>query len=224
MPRLIVSADKTGFLVDCGSQHIIDELKKLQTAGQLTAIEHAFITHYHDDHTDQVAEFVETFGATVHASRRNWDILENPGGYRMPCLTTNPIHVSGRAEEGASWRWKEFEMTLYYFPGQTLQHDALLVKKDTGEQFFFIGDSFTPSGIDDYCLLNRNFLHEGMGYLLCLQHLKQFAPDAMLINQHVGPAFQILRPTDRPHDQRAQAANGAPAVAIPLGRSQFRHR
>ena len=74
---------------------------------------------------------------------------------------------------GSHWRWKEFEMTLYYFPGQTLQHDALLVKKDTGEQFFFIGDSFTPSGIDDYCLLNRNLLHEGTGYLFCLQHVKR---------------------------------------------------
>ncbi|MHB8864769.1 MAG: MBL fold metallo-hydrolase [Pirellulaceae bacterium] len=192
--RLILSADKTGFLVDCGSQHIIDELKKLQTAGQMTAVEHAFISHYHDDHTDQVAELVKTFGATLHASRQNWDILENPGAYRMPCLTTNPIHVSCRAEEGACWKWKEFEMTLYFFPGQTLQHDALLVKKDTGEQFFFIGDSFTPSGIDDYCLLNRNLLREGTGYLLCLQHVRQFAPEAMLINQHVGPAFRFGGP------------------------------
>ncbi len=189
--RLIVSADKTGFLVDCGSDRIIDELKKLQTAGQLTVIEHAFVTHYHDDHTNQIAEFVATFGATVHASRRNWDILENPAAYRMPCLTTNPIHISGRAEEGTRWRWKEFELTVFYFPGQTLQHDALLVKKDTGEQFFFVGDSFTPSGIDDYCLLNRNLLHQGTGYPLCLQTVKQFAPDALLINQHVGPAFRF---------------------------------
>ena len=98
--RLIVSSDKTGFLVDCGSQHIIDELKKLQTAGKLTAIEHAFITHYHDDHTDQVAKFVETFGATVHASRRNWDILENPAAYRLPCLTTNP---HSRLRPGRGW-------------------------------------------------------------------------------------------------------------------------
>ncbi len=174
--RLIVSSDKTGFLVDCGSQRIIDELIKLQAAGTLTTIEHTFITHYHDDHTDQVAKLVETFGTTVHATRENWDILENPAAYRLPCLTANPIHVSGRAEVGSRWRWKEFEMTLYYFPGQTLQHDAMLVKKDTGEQFFFIGDSFTPAGIDDYCLLNRNLLREGTGYLFCLQHVKRVAP------------------------------------------------
>ncbi len=189
--RLIVSEDKTGFLVDCGSQRIIDELKKLQAEGKLSSIEHIFVTHYHDDHTDHVDQCVQTFGSTVHASRRNWDILENPAAYRMPCLTKNPIHVSGRAESGAKWRWKEFEMTLLFFPGQTLQHDALLVTKDSGEQYLFAGDSFTPSGIDDYCLLNRNLLHEGMGYFYCLQNVQQNAPEALLINQHVVPAFRF---------------------------------
>jgi glyoxylase-like metal-dependent hydrolase (beta-lactamase superfamily II) len=199
--RLILAADNSGFLVDCGSQHILDELQKLHNEGKLATLEHAFITHYHDDHTDQAPKLVETFGCTVHASRQNWEVLENPGAHRLPCLTANPIHVSGRAESGSHWRWKEFAVTLYYFPGQTLYHDALLVKKDGGEQVFFIGDSFTPSGIDDYCLLNRNFVREGTGYLYCLGLLKQAAPGALLINEHVGPAFrftgaQIDRMTD----------------------------
>ena len=85
-------------------------------------------------------------------------------------------------------------MTLYYFPGQTLYHDALLVRKDSGEQYFFIGDSFTPSGIDDYCLLNRNFLHPDTGFRFCLELVKQAAPEALLINQHVGPAFRFSVP------------------------------
>jgi len=191
--RLILSADRSGFLVDCGSQHILDELQKLRNEGKLAALEHAFLTHYHDDHTDQVSKLVERFGCTVHASRQNWEVLENPGAYRLPCLTANPIHVSGRAESGSRWRWKEFEVTLYYFPGQTLYHDALLVKKDGGEQVFFIGDSFTPSGIDDYCLFNRNFVREGTGYFYCLDLVKRTAPGALLINEHVAPAFRFSR-------------------------------
>jgi glyoxylase-like metal-dependent hydrolase (beta-lactamase superfamily II) len=189
--RLILAADKTGFLVDCGGRHIIDELKKLQAAGKLTTIEHVFITHYHDDHTDQVSKLIEATGATVHASRENIDILEHPGAYRLPCLTANPIHVSGRASSGARWRWKEFQMTLDYFPGQTLYHDALRVTRDSGERFYFIGDSFTPSGIDDYCLQNRNLLREGLGYFYCLEHVQQSAPGAWLINEHVEPAFRF---------------------------------
>ena len=192
--RLIVSEDKTGFLVDCGSQHIIDEVEKLRTAGTISAVEQIFVTHYHDDHTDHVGLAAEQFHVTVCASEFNRDILERPGEYRVPCLTMNPLQVTRLLPSGTRWRWKEFEMTIYYFPGQTLYHDALLVKKDSGEQYFFIGDSFTPSGIDDYCLLNRNWLHPATGFRFCLEQVKQVAPEALLINQHVGPAFRFSVP------------------------------
>jgi glyoxylase-like metal-dependent hydrolase (beta-lactamase superfamily II) len=196
--RLIVASDRSGFVVDCGSQRILDTLRQLRDSGRLTTVEHAFVTHYHDDHTDQVASLVRTFGATVHATPENWDILEHPGAYRLPALTTNPVLVSGRARSGARWTWKELEMTAFDFPGQTLYHDALLVRKEGGEAVFFIGDSFTPSGIDDYCSANRNFLHAGMGYFRCLDLLQSTAAGAWLVNQHVGPAFRFSK------DQLAQ--------------------
>jgi len=189
--RLIVAADKTGLLIDCGSQRIIDELEKRRAAGELKSIEAIFITHYHDDHTDQAANAAQRFGARVYASQTCQDILQNPAAYRLPCLTKNPVQVTDSTPSGTQWRWKEFELTLYYFPGQTLYHDALLVKKNSGEQYFFVGDSFTPTGIDDYCLLNRNLLHDQMGFFYCLNIVKQHAPDALLINQHVEPAFRF---------------------------------
>jgi len=80
-------------------------------------------------------------------------------------------------------------LTFYDYPGQTLYHDALLVEHDNGEKLFFLGDSFTPSGIDDYCLLNRNLMHEGDGYLYCLDVLERLPSDCLLVNEHVGPAF-----------------------------------
>ena len=82
-------------------------------------------------------------------------------------------------------------MTSFYFPGQTLYHGSLLVEKNDGEKIFFIGDSFTPSGIDDYCLQNRNFLHPHMGYFYCLDFLQRMPPDYLLINQHVVPTFRF---------------------------------
>ncbi|MGQ9589724.1 MAG: MBL fold metallo-hydrolase [Planctomycetota bacterium] len=189
--RLVLASDRSGFLVDCGGKAIVEELERLRAAGKLTRVEHIFVTHYHDDHTHELARFAAASGATVHASARCRDVLENPGAYRLPAMTPNPIHVSGRAFDGARWRWKEFEVALFYFPGQTLYHDALLVRKDGGEEVFFIGDSFTPSGIDDYCLLNRNFLYEGAGYFRCLDLVRREAPQALLVNQHVGPAFRF---------------------------------
>jgi glyoxylase-like metal-dependent hydrolase (beta-lactamase superfamily II) len=189
--RLILAADGSGFLIDCGSPRILDELKKRHGSGALKSLDHIFITHYHDDHTDCVPDLVESFGTTVYACREMIAVLENPEAYRLPAMTSRPIPVSARLADGATWRWKEFEMTAYYYPGQTLYHQALLVRKDTGESVCFIGDSFTPSGIDDYCLLNRNFLHVGMGYFQCLDRLKQLPANCLLINQHVGPAFRF---------------------------------
>lgn len=189
--RLILAEDGCGFLIDCGGRNILEAVKKLREEGRLKTLEHVFITHYHSDHTNQVSTLVELYQPTVHASRESRDILEQPGAYRLPVVTENPIHVSGRGPQGLPWRWKEFEITLYHFPGQTIYHDALLVRRDGGETVFFIGDSFTPAGIDDYCLLNRNFLHEGMGYFYCLEFLKRKTPDALLINQHVKPLFRF---------------------------------
>lgn len=189
--RLILSADGAGFQVDCGSQRIVDELQKLQTKGELASIEHVFVTHYHDDHTDALPILVEKFNSQVYACGSLIDVLENPHDYRLPCLTKNPITVTARKAHGDSWRWKEFQLTIFDFPGQTLHHNGLLVQRDGGGAFFFAGDSFTPSGVDDYCLQNRNILKPGQGYFRCLDLVEQLPPGCWLINQHVEPAFRF---------------------------------
>lgn len=81
-------------------------------------------------------------------------------------------------------------LTFRYFPGQTIYHDAMLIEKEEkNESIFFVGDSFTPSGIDDYCLQNRNLLHDGMGYFYCFDILKNLPAATLLVNQHVAPLF-----------------------------------
>ncbi len=187
--RLVLSEDGAGFLIDCGSRAIIEEVVKLKESGKLTNLKGLFITHYHNDHTNEINEFLRQFNCPVYSSRESKDILENPGAYRLPCLTSQGVPNLTAFPDGHKMRWKEFNLTFYYFPGQTLYHDALLVEKDDGEKIFFIGDSFTPSGIDDYCLQNRNFLHKGMGYFYCLDFLRKMPPGYLLINQHVVEPF-----------------------------------
>jgi glyoxylase-like metal-dependent hydrolase (beta-lactamase superfamily II) len=187
--RLIISEDRSGFLIDCGSRQIVEQIAKLKDAGKLTGIDGLFITHYHDDHTDNVAACLAEFDCPVYATGPVVDILKHPGDYRLPCLTRNPIADIKVMPEGHKTRWKEFKFTFYDFPGQTIYHDSLLVEKDNAEKIFFIGDSFTPSGIDDYCLQNRNLLHESMGYFYCLDFLKRIPSGTLLINQHVVEPF-----------------------------------
>ena len=110
-------------------------------------------------------------------------------------------------------RWKEFTFTFHDFPGQTIYHDALLVEKDNAEKIFFIGDSFTPSGIDDYCLQNRNLLHESMGYFFCLNLLRKIPAGTLLINQHVVEPFSF---NDRQLDLMTATLNKRKALLAEL--------
>ena len=189
--RLIISKDRSGFLVDCGSSRIVKKVIELREAGKLIDLEGLFITHYHDDHTNDVAACLTEFNCPVYATGSSVDILKHPDKYRLPCLTNNPISDIKIMPEAHKMRWKEFTFTFYDYPGQTIYHDALLVEKDNAENIFFIGDSFTPSGIDDYCLLNRNLLHEQMGYFYCLNLLRKIPHGTLLINQHVVEPFSF---------------------------------
>jgi glyoxylase-like metal-dependent hydrolase (beta-lactamase superfamily II) len=189
--RLILSQDGSGFLIDCGSQAIINQLIGLRDSGQLSSIDGVYISHYHDDHTDQLAALIDEFSCPVYASAELQDVLEHPGSYRLPAMTSHPIKSLKPMQDGAQIKWEEFEFTFNYFPGQTIYHGALTVRKTGGEQICFVGDSLTPTGIDDYCPQNRNFLHPGMGYLRCFEFLRRLDPETRLINQHVKPMFRF---------------------------------
>ncbi|MBN2327061.1 MAG: MBL fold metallo-hydrolase [Candidatus Omnitrophica bacterium] len=191
--RLLLSESGDGFLIDCGSPDVIREIHTMQADKRIRSIEGIYVTHYHDDHTNQLPEASDAFDAPVYFCAEQADILLHPDRYHMPAQTDKPVIRGQLMGEGETLRWHEFEMTFSFFPGQTLYHGGLLVKKDRGESIFFIGDSFTPSGVDDYCALNRNLLHPGMGYLYCLETLQNMAPDYHLINEHVIPPFRFSR-------------------------------
>ena len=192
--RLLLSESGAGWLIDCGSQTIIDEIKKLRDAGRLTSLEGLFITHYHDDHTDKINELRAVFPCPVYVTPLMEDVLRHPQAYRLPAMTSRAVADPTVILDRHTRRWREFQLTFYDYPGQTLYHSALLVEHDKGEKLFFQGDSFTPSGIDDYCLLNRNLMHEGDGYLHCLDVLETLPADCLLVNEHVGPTFRFDKP------------------------------
>ncbi len=189
--RLLLSQTGAGFLIDAGYQGTRPKLDELIAQDLLKTVKGIWITHYHDDHTDFAQELATYFHCPVYFTPHLADILEHPSHYRMPCLTTAPITSGKPQPDGTHMRWHEFQFTFFDFPGQTLYHDGLLVERDGGGALFFAGDSFTPSGIDDYCLQNRNLVREGEGYLYCLAVLQRLPPDVWLVNQHVEPTFRF---------------------------------
>jgi len=191
--KLIISEDGTGFLIDCGSKEVFNHMMKLQDNFPCSNIEGMFITHYHDDHTDYVSAIREKYGCPVYVTPEMEDILKQPQAYRLPAMTSSPIDSLTIVPDASSMSWKEFTFTFYYLPGQTIYHDAMLVEKQEGEKIFFAGDSFSPTGLDDYCLLNRNFIQSGMGYLYCLDLLRTLPADCWIVNNHIEPPFRFNR-------------------------------
>jgi glyoxylase-like metal-dependent hydrolase (beta-lactamase superfamily II) len=186
---IVVSKDKAAFVMDCGSKRAITGIEKLITDGEVNKIEGLWVTHYHDDHVDSIPEFQEKFDCPCLADRHVAEVISDPLSWRIPCISPSVAKVDKVTADGQSWQWREFRMTAYYFPGQTLYHDALFVEGQ-GVKMLFVGDSFTPGGIDDYCALNRNWLGDGVGFDRCIALIERLKP-THIFNCHVPDAFDF---------------------------------
>ncbi len=189
--RMLISDEGNGFLLDCGYQRVMDAVQKMIDSGLVKKVDGIFVTHYHDDHTDMVQAAAERFQCPVYATQDYVDILQNPAAYHMPAMTSTPIKNITGLTSGHDMKWHEFELTFHSFPGQAFYHGALLVRKGNERPVFFVGDSFAPSGIDDYCLQNRNLVHDAGGYNLCFQKLREVQQPHWLVNEHIPFVFQF---------------------------------
>jgi glyoxylase-like metal-dependent hydrolase (beta-lactamase superfamily II) len=184
----IVDENKSIFLFDCGFPSIVNAIDKLAAVGTMMRIDGIWASHYHDDHVTSINTIRRRYGGKVFIQRELRDIFENPLAYSMPALFPESIHIDHALEEGEAFDWNGYRLTSYYFPGQTVYHDGLLIEHD-GIRVFMTGDSFANWGIDDYCIYNRNFVGkdgELAGYKRCIRLLQQLKPD-LICTAHWGP-------------------------------------
>lgn len=187
---VLTSESGEALVLDCGDKRVVQRLRQWQRDGSMGAIQALWISHYHDDHVDAVPDFLAAFpDCPVLADARLADVLERPAAYRLPCQSPHAFPVTRRLGDGETWQWREFTLTARFFPGQTLYHGALLAE-GRGHRLFFIGDAFTPTGLDDYCAYNRNLLREDGGYARCLRIVREHNP-VLLFNCHVEPGFRF---------------------------------
>ena len=186
---LIISETDEAFVMDCGSPNVIKQVQQLQADNQVSEVTQFWVTHYHDDHVNAIPEFQETFPCETITDTVVAEVITNPIGFRLPCISPAVTRVDRITRDGDSWQWNEFTMTAYHFPGQTYYHGGLLVEGH-GVRMFFGGDSFTMAGIDDYCSGNRNLLGADVGYEKCLRLIQELKP-THIFNCHVDPAFDF---------------------------------
>ncbi len=183
----IVSETGAVFLVDCGDGSVIRTLREWQHDKRIGNVEGCWITHYHDDHVDALPEFANAFRRPVYADEHLAEILSYPLRFFLPCISPNAALDVKATHENESWPWHEFQYTAFHFPGQTLHHGGLLVEGH-GAKVLFAGDSFAPTGFDDYTCANRVFLGADKGMRRCLDIIRAVRPDYIL-NEHQPKAF-----------------------------------
>lgn len=189
--KLLVSSSGRGFLLDVGGPSALKSLEAFRAEGLVKEIDGIFATHAHNDHTAAIGEAARKFGCPVYATPEVAPILERPGDWFLPGVSPNAVDAVTTKQDGETMRWEEFTFTFRSFPGQMLNHGALLVEKAGETPVFFIGDSFSPSGIDDYCLMNRNLMREDQGFLKCFGIVAAMPEGTWLVNQHIPHRFRF---------------------------------
>ncbi len=189
--KLLLAEDGSGFVLDCGGKAALDSLKQALADGIMKRVEGIFVTHTHNDHTAAVAEAAREFGCPVYAVAEVADVLENPGSWFLPGISPNAVDAVKVLADGEVLSWKNFRLTAQFFPGQMWNHGALLVERDGHAPVLFMGDSFSPSGIDDYCLMNRNLMREDTGFFLCLKKIRELPEGSWMVNQHIPHLFRF---------------------------------
>ena len=122
-------------------EHTIPELKAKHG---LKSIEVAVPSHMHDDHLNGFPHLVKHYGAKIWCYENMVDILQNPRGYNLGCILQEPLKVDRSFRNGETFKWEEFEFTVYHSPGHTEYQMAMFVDID-GARVAFTGDAFFPS-------------------------------------------------------------------------------
>ncbi len=174
------------FLIDCGQDCVLDTLAAWQAEGRCTRLEGCWVTHYHDDHVDALHHLAANLAAPIYADEHFAEVLSHPARFYLPCISPAAAPVAHITTHGETWRWHEFELTALHLPGQSFYHGGLLLRGH-GLTVLFGGDSFAPTGLDDYNAGNRNLLGAGKGYRRCLELLRAYRPD-LILNQHQDKA------------------------------------
>ncbi len=186
----LIARSGRALITDPYAKDAVDAVQTLLDKGEITGVDGIWITHYHSDHVQAAAYARDKFACPIITDRHIADIIERPSAYFLTCLVDAPATVDRVTEDGETWKWEDFTLSAYHFPGQTYYHAGLLAVADAGERYFFSGDSFTPTGIDDYCSWNRNFLGRDRGFDYCIRLMRSLRPD-IIFNQHVEVGFRF---------------------------------
>ena len=160
---LLLSAAGEGLAIDPtvpDMLHLEDLLREIgvRRIGAVTA------THYHRDHSDALDFVRARYGARVWLHPWVADPLRNRDRYDLPWLPADSIKADRLLPESGRFKWREYDLDIRPFPGQTWFHCAFHTQVD-GRRVLFAGDNFQPptrwNGTGGFCAFNGSRFSEG---------------------------------------------------------------
>lgn len=173
-------------LIDTGDYKAIEYVSALLETGELTTLDACFITHAHDDHLNNAWALTTLIGCELISTAAVDEVLCQPEAWFLPALPDCRLKLRV-LDDMESWEWQGFTLTALNFTGQYMYHAGLIVSLGN-EKVLLCGDSFAPTGLDDYCAENRNLPEMGRGYRYCVRLLREHGLRT-LINEHQSQPF-----------------------------------
>ena len=185
----VISDSGAALLIDCGNKIVVEALHEWIDDGVINSVDACWVSHYHNDHVNALGDLIEAFECPIMTDQHMAEMVEAPLGFFLPCISDLAAPVARKTQERESWKWHEFQLTGFHFPGQTYYHSGLLVEGH-GKKVFFAGDSGSPTGVDDHCCPNRIFLGKDRGFRRCIAIWQDLKPD-YIFNEHQAEAFSF---------------------------------
>lgn len=183
---LITAPSGKAILIDCGDREALEHVLQARAKGEIIRLDACWITHAHDDHLNSAWMLVHEFDCDIVSTAPVAEVCSQPAAWLLPALPDCNLKFK-MMEDGAAWEWEGFRLTAMHLPGQCIAHAGLLVERGE-ERTLLCGDSFAPTGLDDYCAENRNLTGRDRGYDLCLKLLRKYDVH-QLVNQHQTDPF-----------------------------------
>lgn len=173
-------------LIDAGDAEAVQTVLDLLERGEIAHLDFCFVTHAHDDHLNAMGMLTHALDVPIVTTAAVEEVISLPAAWFLPALPDGNTRCR-IAEDGERIQWEGMELTFLHFPGQCVCHGALLVEFGDA-RVLLCGDSFAPTGLDDYCADNRNLPGEGRGYRACFDTLRQYGV-RQLVNEHQSVPF-----------------------------------
>ena len=138
-PHLHIGSDHDGFETMRFIEHHLDELSEKHSVEKIDVV---LPTHIHDDHTCGIPYLQRHHGTRCWALEEVAQVLESPAAWSStPCVFPKPIRIDRRLKDGERFQWEEYELEIFFAPGQTEFHSVVSVIAD-GQKVAFTGDNY----------------------------------------------------------------------------------